>query len=422
MPLSEVSFIHADQLLLDCPVILEGDHSPEVLRILEDATLLAWDHLLQSALDHKVDFLLVTGNSFLDSYQSLRAEKAILDGFTFLSEAGIPVFVLPGQEDSPQAWNRIADLPSNVTILEEETRTPVVIRRDKKTIATISLIHPDILSNDQQQSDSPLTDCMKLGILTGQKQSGPIEDLILPDYFSESTEPEFENLFSSTTFDQYHYIALSGLENSQTDYLDHGVAHSPGLLQPRKPTRENQDGFSLIRMDLEGRVQIENCEASPICWQKEEIEISRQDSKETFLMRCRNRIRSHRTGKLEKIRIVCWFVTGEGEAKEWVESSIGSKEFQDQLKKEWDEKSTLISPLFIRIPSPPENTDSETLAGKYVDAVSNQQQSAPHLIESFLEQLREENEDSELLETLSQEIDPEKIVRQSLTAGQKWFS
>ncbi len=133
-------FIHAANVRLDVPVSVQSSETlTDELRIaFEDATLTSFDDVIQSCLAHRVDFLLLSGNIFIEADRSLRARLALLNGFEALAAEGIPVYVLPGDADPPEAWRAIPELPENVHICFSSNPEPLEVVRDDRTIATVS--------------------------------------------------------------------------------------------------------------------------------------------------------------------------------------------------------------------------------------------------------------------------------------------
>ena len=133
-------FIHAANVRLDVPVSVQSSETlTDELRIaFEDATLTSFDDVIQSCLAHQVDFLLLSGNIFIEADRSLRARLALLNGFEALAADGIPVYVLPGDADPPEAWRAIPELPENVHICFSSNPEPLEVVRDDRIIATVS--------------------------------------------------------------------------------------------------------------------------------------------------------------------------------------------------------------------------------------------------------------------------------------------
>lgn len=133
-------FIHAANVRLDVPVSVHTSETltDELRFAFEDATLNAFDEVVQSCVRHNVDFLLLSGNIFIESDRSLRARLALLKGCRTLDEHGIQIYVLPGDSDPPEAWRAIPELPDNVTVCVSSNPEPAELLADDRVITTVS--------------------------------------------------------------------------------------------------------------------------------------------------------------------------------------------------------------------------------------------------------------------------------------------
>ncbi|MBL8816905.1 MAG: hypothetical protein JNL58_12825 [Planctomyces sp.] len=133
-------FIHAANVRLDVPVSVQtSDVLTDDLRVaFEDATLHSFECVIQNCIARSVDYLLLSGNIFVEADRSLRARLSLLNGLRILDSKRIRVFVLPGDTDPPEAWRQIPEMPGNVTICYSSNPEPAEFLRGDKVIATIS--------------------------------------------------------------------------------------------------------------------------------------------------------------------------------------------------------------------------------------------------------------------------------------------
>ena len=133
-------FIHAANIRLDVPVSVQTTETltDELRFAFEDATLHAFDEVIEACVRHDVDFLLLSGNVFIEADRSLRARLALLKAFRRLAEHEIQVFVLPGDSDPPEAWRAIADLPDNVVVCHSSNPEPEELFVKEHLATTVS--------------------------------------------------------------------------------------------------------------------------------------------------------------------------------------------------------------------------------------------------------------------------------------------
>jgi len=133
-------FIHAANIRLDVPVSVQTTETltDELRFAFEDATLHAFEEVIEACVRHDVDFLLLSGNVFVEADRSLRARLALLKGVRRLGEHEIQVFVLPGDSDPPEAWRAIPDLPDNVVVCYSSNPEPEELHVREHLATTVS--------------------------------------------------------------------------------------------------------------------------------------------------------------------------------------------------------------------------------------------------------------------------------------------
>jgi DNA repair protein SbcD/Mre11 len=98
-------FVHTGDLHLDSPFVgLTNDAPPSVAQTLREATIRAWDNVVDLALAEQVDFFLVAGDAFEHANRTLRGQLAFRDGLARLAQARIPSFVVTGNHDPLDGW------------------------------------------------------------------------------------------------------------------------------------------------------------------------------------------------------------------------------------------------------------------------------------------------------------------------------
>lgn len=136
-------FLHAANIRLDVPVSVQTSEtlSEELRFAFEDATLFAFDEVIETCIRRDVDFLLLSGNVFIEADRSLRARLALLKAFNKLNDKNIHVFVVPGDADPPEAWRAIPELPDNVTVCYSSDPEPkeLFIRDQLATTVSTSM-------------------------------------------------------------------------------------------------------------------------------------------------------------------------------------------------------------------------------------------------------------------------------------------
>lgn len=138
-------FIHASDLHLDRPFSGVGPLPPELRPAIRDASLAAFDNLIELALTENAAFVLLSGDLYDGPERGLRAQRRLLAGLERLSARGIQTCIILGDEDQPGGWSAIDAWPAGVTIFGAAEVGSVTIERGGERLATVQGISYDRL-------------------------------------------------------------------------------------------------------------------------------------------------------------------------------------------------------------------------------------------------------------------------------------
>ena len=135
-------FVHAAHLHLDAPMRGIADAPASIRVALRDASLVAWERLVRSAIEHEAAFLLIAGGLFDSDGATARAHAAFAEGVRKLYAAGISTFVCLGEEDTSQGLLGLAPaglsgLAPAATVFQVGRVSAVPVVRDGAVLATI---------------------------------------------------------------------------------------------------------------------------------------------------------------------------------------------------------------------------------------------------------------------------------------------
>jgi DNA repair exonuclease SbcCD nuclease subunit len=135
----DFSFVHAADLHLDTPFKGIGSAAPHVAEQLREASLAAFDSLVELCLERRVAFLVVAGDIYDGPERGLRAQLRFRDGLARLSAAGIPSFVVHGNHDPVETgWSALGGpWPERVTVFGTGKVQAVPVERDGIPLATV---------------------------------------------------------------------------------------------------------------------------------------------------------------------------------------------------------------------------------------------------------------------------------------------
>ncbi len=443
-------FLHVAEAGLDRPL---GDLGPlpEALGPLaEDATLIAFDQMIGSAIAQNVDFVLLAGNTFREADQSLRARIHLRDGLRELDDQGIAAFVLPGICDPASAWRAIPDLPENVTLLnlgdaeEEEPETPVAVLREGRVIATITAGTLSQLSAGTKPEPNPEHE--GVGLLpsqNGHARSLPFRIGLLSAWPAESVPQSAHDLPSVLSACGCDYLAVPlsdvaarergwDFEAGQTLHTTDGIAHHPGRLQALSAHETGPHGGTLIEVDHAGEIRGTFLPFAFARLLRFEINVPPHAGWEDLAQTLSALLAAETSQAGEGVWFVSWVLFGEGPFSElWKDSSLQQKliaalpAFHPQ-----DDSLPIHHQLNLQESSPPggakgSSRDLERLYREALDELAADNSAIlPSLREAVradIGQLKDPDWQRRLLPLVA-DLEAAAIIAPARMLGSQWFS
>lgn len=132
------SFLHAADLHLDTPFEGLGAVHPEVAAALRDASLAAWDRLVDEAIRRRVAFVVLAGDLYDGPERGLRAQLRFRRGLDRLAAAGIGGFVVHGNHDPlEEGWSALREFPAGIHVFRAGEPEAVPVVRAGRRIAVV---------------------------------------------------------------------------------------------------------------------------------------------------------------------------------------------------------------------------------------------------------------------------------------------
>jgi DNA repair exonuclease SbcCD nuclease subunit len=137
-PSADFCFVHAADLHLDTPFKGISATAPTVGAALRDASLTAFDNLVELCLERQAAFLVIAGDLYDGPDRGLRAQLRLRDGLQRLSQAGVDTFVVHGNHDPVgEGWSAIDEWPARVHFFGHDEVTAISVERDGTVLATV---------------------------------------------------------------------------------------------------------------------------------------------------------------------------------------------------------------------------------------------------------------------------------------------
>jgi len=236
-------FVHAADLHLDTPFQGIGQVNPAVQAALRDASLDAFDRLIDLCIDEEAAFLLLAGDLYDGADRGVRAQLRVRAGLERLSALGIQTFIIHGNHDPMNGWSAIRAWPPGVHIFSSTDVEQREAIQDGVTLATIyGMSYPkrDVTENlALRYRRDPLAQGIQIGLLHG-------------------------TVGAVTEHDAYSPCELNDLRAVGLDYWALGHIHTrrilnqgqpwvvyPGNLQGRslKPSEQGPKGAYVVEVD-----------------------------------------------------------------------------------------------------------------------------------------------------------------------------
>lgn len=272
-------FVHTADLHLDTPFSGISEVNEEIAGRLRDATLQAFDNIVELCLQHKVDFLLVAGDIYDATDRSLRAQLRFRDGLVRLSQASISTFVVHGNHDPLSSRIATIQWPKEVQVFGGDEVSSVPVRRGDEVIAEIhgvsyptQDVRENLARNFHRQPGSPFA----VGLLhcnvdqdTGHEPYAPCT---LDDLASAGMD----------------YWALGHVHAHRILSTDSPTAVYPGNPQGRHPGELGPRGCYLVEVSADGRCLPQFMSVDAIRWSSETLDIGGMEDDESIIASVRD--------------------------------------------------------------------------------------------------------------------------------------
>jgi DNA repair protein SbcD/Mre11 len=454
MPIQPQRFIHAANVRLDVPVsvYLSEQLTDELRHQLEDATLSSFECVIGNCIERKVDYLLLSGNLFVETDRSLRARLALLAGCRQLDKHGIQVFVLPGDTDPPEAWRAIPELPANVQVCYSSNPEPTAMVRESRPLATVSASmwygETDALGIRVIHSSPDGVEPFRIGTVSRARfdesrrmarLAESVEDsLISLDGASDedasvlvSTATESKDEYAAA-FQKYmnklmregrlNYLALgSELERNHLN-LESGIAHCPGTTQPRNQTEASCGLCSLITVNSAGQVTCDEINTSAVDWKSITLHLSPGTELNPLLDQMRESLADIPCSPSDQIWSVSWTLRGPLP----VLRSFEENDLELAVAVELDELDVENRPIRLLhqvrlVPDAWDLDDADHLAQQYTDLIPEEATINPAALREIASQETITEGWTKRLEALAHGIDRQRLLAQLRDDGADWF-
>ncbi len=462
MPFERQRFIHAANVRLDVPVSVHfSEQLTDSLRhALEDATLASFDSVIDNCLNKKVDFLLLSGNVFLEADRSLRARLKLLSGFNRLKEREIPVFVLPGDADPPEAWRSIPEMPDNVAVCFSSNPEPELLIRDNETITAVSASmwygERDSFGIRVIGRSKDGVDPFRVGIVSRAKYdesrrmaalTASTDDSFLgvPSEDDKTRNDDASANVAATTdeaetraeyeaaFREYieqlmveghlNYVAYMGELERLTLSLANGKVHCPGTTQPRNQLEADCGTCSLVEVDEDGAAVIQELNTSAVDWKDIDLYVESDATLNSSLEVMKALLHEETRNESDRIWAVRWTVRGPLPVlHDFIEDDLELAVAVELEELDFDGQHIRLVHEVRTLPDPWEVPDKASQAQEYADLITEDAIVSRRRLMSIVKREKNLTEGwRHRLESLVAGVDRERVLARMRVDGAHWF-
>ncbi|MEC5423705.1 DNA repair exonuclease [Virgibacillus sp. C22-A2] len=260
----QISFIHAADLHLDSPFKGLADVPDVILQEIRESTFVALDRLVNTAIEKKVDFILLVGDLFDNEKQSLKAQVRLKRAFEELKRNHISVYLSYGNHDYIQGNSYPVTYPDNVFIFPKEKVGQFTYKKNEKATATIyGFSYENRSVTEKKIMEYVITDDtvpFHIGMLHGSVHTNTEHDVYAPFQLSDFMEQDF------------NYWALGHIHQREV-LKDNPLVVYPGNTQGRHRKETGEKGCYHVVL-TEGRSELDFIPLQAVQFQRVELDIS----------------------------------------------------------------------------------------------------------------------------------------------------
>ena len=238
-----VKYIHAADLHLDSPFKGLKNIPENLFDKIKDSTFESLKKIVDTAVSHDVDFVLLAGDIYDVEDRSIRAQVYLREELDRLNKAGIKVYLVHGNHDFVTSRELHLTLPENVEVFGPDVETRRLETRNNERVAISGFSYDRNWIEDRKIQEYPQRDAsvdFHIGILHG---------------FMEGQDSEHAKYapFSITELKEknYDYWALGHIHKRQELSRDPLILYS-GNTQGRHKNEPGEKGCLLVELTKTG--------------------------------------------------------------------------------------------------------------------------------------------------------------------------
>ncbi len=306
--------LHLDSQLRELSSASAQDDHHDIIR---DATLDAFELLIESALEHSADLLLLTG-SLCEKTPTLRACTVFRDGVETLLEEGIAVAWTPPDHREVELLRKINCLPAGLKILHKTAQSrSVQLDADRPGTDSPAIPNGSVENTVSHSGKTRFgTVCCELISERASRRSNETANS-QTTYIGLTDQPighlPQKETVSDLADEKYQLIISGQSPRCRTIRHRNRLYHSPGVIQSLTNDITGLCSATLIEIDSQGEIELTPLPVSPVVREKIELGVSEETALDELLEQAERELlgllsnHSYSPAKLMQLR---WEVRG----------------------------------------------------------------------------------------------------------------
>lgn len=280
--MKKISFIHGADIHLDSPMLGLQSLPAHIFQRLQESTFKAFKRLVDAAILHQVDFVVLAGDLFDLEDRSIRAQIFLLKEFERLLRDDIEVLVVHGNHDHLSGQIHGIHYPKNVHIFDSNVDVKRIKTKDDVVVHLYGFSYPERHVYERRIDDYHLQTGADyhIGILHGNLEGGHEHGNYAPFHMQDLLAKNF------------HYWALGHIHKRTLLHKEPPILY-PGNTQGRNRKETGSKGCYLVQLQ-ETDSKLEFIETSDVIWLDLTIDVSSCLTHDALYQAC--------TAELENVR------------------------------------------------------------------------------------------------------------------------
>lgn len=333
-------FVHAARLLLDHPLQGTGPLPDSIRPMVEDATLLAWEGVVEACLNEAVDLLLLTGDDSELFGPGLRGAAALQRGLKQLAEAGISVVIAGDAHPSPEEGFSGLHLPMGVVRLPPNGELPV--KREGRILAVIESL------GAESERPGEMPHAVPWLIRLPEEDTSPFcirvhrheREWRSADRHAETGIPGEASPAA--------YDATGGAMAARSIAIGSRTIHDPGPPQGIRPTECGPRGCMLVRVDERGEWEREFIPTAPVRYETIPLAATPTKTRDDLLLELLEALDEKQRSPADRVWLTRLEITGAGPCRDFLEDPTERASFATLVQAEHGIRGVAVQVSSIR--------------------------------------------------------------------------